>query len=213
MWVTAGTSGEFDWVRSTLAENGVHGSSDFGYFVNRPHLFRPSEFDERAAMPVLLELLPSLTDGKVVAATARHLRRPSARTDAFVPLVQAFRRWAPSAHADAGWALGDAMASAAGPKDAEILLSLAADPAYGPARQMIVHSLWRFRKDERVVEALPTLARDPDVSLHAMSALRRAMGNEAARPLLRELAESGPDQRVREQAARELRKAERASRR
>jgi HEAT repeat protein len=211
--VTVGTSDEFDRVRSVLEERGVNGSADFGYFVNRPDLFRPSEFDERSAMPVLLELLPTLADGSVVAATARHLRRPWARPTAFVPLTEAFRRWAAGPHPDAGWALGDAVASAARPNDSEVLLSLATNPAYGTARQMIVYSLWRFRTDERVVEALPTLAGDPDVSVQALSALRRAIGNEAALPVIRELSASSPHKKVREQAARELRKPERARRR
>jgi hypothetical protein len=76
---------------------------------------------------------------------------------------------------------------------------------------MIVHSLWRFRKNERVLEVLPTLAGDPCVSLHALSALRRAIGNDAAIPLMRDLSQNSPHQKVRDQAARELRKAERAA--
>ena len=210
--MTAGAS-EFDRVKSVLEQRGVKGWSDFGYFVNGPDLFRPSELDERAALPVLLELLPTLSDGKAVAATARHLRRPWAKPTAFVPLVEAFRRWATAAHTDAGWALGDAVAAAARPEDSQLLLSLANDRAYGTVRQMIVFSLWRFRKDERVTEALPSLAEDPDVSLHALSAMRRAIGNEAALPVIRALAESSPHQKIREQASRELRKAERAARR
>ena len=74
--VTAGVCPEFDRVKSVLERRGVKGWADFGYLVNRPDLFRPSEVDERAAMPVLLDLLPTLTDGKAEAATARHLRRP-----------------------------------------------------------------------------------------------------------------------------------------
>lgn len=208
--VTDGMGGEFDRVRSVLDERGIRGAGDFGYFVNRPDLFRPSEFDERTAMPVLLELLPTLTDGKVVAAVARHLRRPWARPAAFTPVVEAFKVWAGRPETDAGWALGDAAASAARPADSQTLLTLATNPEYGTARQMIVHSLWRYRKDGTVLEALPLLARDPDVSLHAMSALRRAVGPDAAIPLLRDLAGTHPSQRVRDQAARELRKAERA---
>jgi hypothetical protein len=87
--VSVGPSPEFDRVKSVLDEQGVEGSADFGYFVNRPDLFRPSELDERAAMPVLLDLLPTLTDGKAVAAAARHLRRPWAKLTAFEPLVEA----------------------------------------------------------------------------------------------------------------------------
>ena len=211
--VTAGASPEFDRVKSVLEQRGVNGWADFGYFVNRPDLFRPSDLDERAAMPVLLDLLQTLTDADAVAATARHLRRPWAKPIAFVPLVEAFTKWAASSHTDAGWALGDAVASAARSDDTETLISLVTDPAYGTARQMIVHSLWRFRKDSRVANVLQHLAEDPDVSLHAMGALRRTVGNDAALALLHRLSQTSPDRRVREQATKEMKKAERAARR
>jgi hypothetical protein len=48
--------------------------------------------------------------------------------------------------ADAGWQLGDAFSSAARPDDLPTLLDLVSDTGYGMARQMIVDSLWRFRK-------------------------------------------------------------------
>lgn len=211
VWVPARPSPEFDRVKSVLEEQGVEDSADFGYFVNRPDLFRPSKLDERAAMPVLLDLLPTLTDGKAVAAAARYLRRPWAKPTAFIALVEAFRRWAPSSDTDAGWALGDAVVSAARPADTETLLSLVTDRAYGTARQMIVYALWRFRKDPRVADVLGELAEDPDVSLHAMSALRRTVGNDAALPLLHRLSQTSPDRLEREQAAMELKRAERAA--
>jgi hypothetical protein len=60
-------------------------------------------------MPVLLGLLPILTDPTLVRAVAAHLRRPWARPTAFGPLVDAFQRWAPQG-GDAGWQLGDELA-------------------------------------------------------------------------------------------------------
>lgn len=166
-------------VRQTLREAGIEGVEDFGRFVNNTKYFAPSTFDERAAMPVLLMLLPSLTEPKVVEAVARHLRRPWARPLAFQPLLQAFRTWAPREQL-AGWAIGDALATSATVRDADVLLDLVTDRNYGKSRQMIVHSLWRFRRDERTVVVLLRLIEDPDISLHAMSALRRSEGNEAA---------------------------------
>jgi hypothetical protein len=56
---------------------------DFGRFVNNTTYFRPSAFDERAAMPTLLRLLPTLTDRALVGTVAAHLRRPWARPTAF----------------------------------------------------------------------------------------------------------------------------------
>lgn len=60
----------------------------WGYFVNNA-AFRPSTFDERVAMPVLLRELPSLSDPRiVVVVVVEHLHRPWARPDAFLPLVE-----------------------------------------------------------------------------------------------------------------------------
>jgi hypothetical protein len=46
---------------------------------------------------------------------------------------------------------------------------------YGQARQMIVDALWRFLRSPLVRPALTELVSDPDVALHAMSALRRTI--------------------------------------
>jgi HEAT repeat protein len=208
--VLADTSGDFDRVRSLLRAQGVTGVDDFGYFANNTEYFRPSSFDERAAMPFLLELLPTLSDPKTVEATARHLCRPWAKSSALPPLVEAFRSWAPREPL-VGWAIGDSLICAAGAGDVDTLLRLAQDRTFGMARQMIVHSLWRFRKDQRVAQVLTELSEDPDVCLHAMSALRRTIGNDASLPLLHHLSQTNHDDRVREQAAKELKKAERAS--
>ena len=81
-------------VRQALSNAGVEGVEDFSRFVNNTDYFAPSKFDERAAMPVLLALLPSLTEHKVVEAVAGHLRRPWARPSGFQPLLMAYRSWA-----------------------------------------------------------------------------------------------------------------------
>jgi hypothetical protein len=196
-------------VRQTLSEAGVEGVEDFGRFVNNTKYFAPSTFDERAAIPVLLVLLRSLTEPKVVETVARHLRRPWARPSAFQPLVQAFRHWAPHEPL-VGWAIGDALATSATVEDVDVLLDLATDRSYGKSRQMIVHSLWRFKRDERTVGVLLRLIEDPDVSLHAMGALRRSEGNEAALPHLVAVRDNHSDPAVRKQATVEVKKAEKA---
>lgn len=73
----------------------IRGADEFGRFVSNTQYFAPSSFDERAAMPVLLSLLPSLQDGRNVAAVAGHLRRAWARPAAYEPVRDAFRLWAP----------------------------------------------------------------------------------------------------------------------
>jgi hypothetical protein len=196
-------------VREALGDAGVDGVEDFGRFVNNTEYFPPSRFDERSAMPVLLAQLPSLTDPKVVGTIAGHLRRPWARPTAFQVLLDAFRSWAPREQL-AGWALGDALVTSATIGDVEALFEIVTDPDYGRSRQMIVHSMWRFKKDERTVGVLLKLIEDPDVSLHAMSALRRAEGNQAALPHLIAVRDNHADPTVRKEATREVKKAEKA---
>jgi hypothetical protein len=158
-------------------------------------------------MPILLELLPTLNDRRLVAAVAAHLRRPWARPGAFVPLVDAFRRWAPK-DLDAGWQLGNALASAARGEDLPVLLSLVSDVRYGTARQMVVDALWRFRKSPLVVPTLVSLITDPAVALHAMSALRRSIGPAAALSYLRQVEASHRADRLGKTATSQVRRAE-----
>jgi hypothetical protein len=136
-----------------------------------------------------------------------HLRRPWARPDAFSSLLSAFRRWAPRDRI-VGWTIGDSLASAAEIKDLDVLLELVEDRKYSSARQMLVESRWRFCRDPRVGQALERLIEDPDVSLHAMSALRRAIGIDAALPSLRRVRDGHPDEKVRRQASRAVWRAE-----
>ena len=200
---------EWQRVRNALEHAGVAGTADLGHFVNDVTYFRASVFDERAAMPVLLDLLPTLTDPTLVWAVAGHLRGPWARPAAFGALVNAFRQWAPQ-NEDAGWQLGDALARAAEPDDLPVLLILVCDARYGTARQMIVGSLWRFRKSPLVEPALVTLITDPAVALHAMSALRRSIGAAAALPYLRQVATDHPGDRLGKTAVTQIRRAEAA---
>jgi hypothetical protein len=70
---------EWEVVRSELRTAGVDGVDDLGRFVNNTAYFAPSRLDEEAATPVLLRLLPALTQPRVVTTVARHLQRPSLR--------------------------------------------------------------------------------------------------------------------------------------
>lgn len=198
-----------DWyrLRTALIEAGVSGTEDLGRFVNNPQYFRSSSFDERSAMPVLLRLLPTLKDPRAVTTVAGHLRRPWARPTAFPGLLEAFKAWAPK-DASAGWALGGALATAADKRHLNMLIDLVQRREYGKARGMVVDSLWRYRKEGQVDRTLIGLIEDPDVSLEAMTALRRTLGNEAALPHLRRVRDSDGDGRVRQHAIRQVKRAE-----
>jgi hypothetical protein len=202
---------DFARLREALSEHEVKGAEDFGYFVSNTTHFRPSSLDERAAMPVLLGLLPTLTDPRAVAVVAGHLRRPWARPTAFAPLLEAFEAWGRRS-SSAGWALGDALATSADEGTVDVLVRVAQDRTLGQTRQMVVGSLWRFRKDRRIGAVLEALISDRDVSLHAMSALRRTLGNEAAIPYLSRVVATHSDPVVRNQAASQIKKSRRQMR-
>jgi hypothetical protein len=201
---------EWAETRAALRDAGVAGWPEFGRFVNDTRYFEPSAFDERAALPVLLELLPTLTDRAVVGAVAGHLGRPWARPVAFPGVLAAFRDWA-ARDPLAGWALGSALVTVIDKAHLPVLLELAEDRRYGMARQMVVDALWRLLTDPRVVPMLRRLIEEPGVALHAMGALRRSVGNAAALPDLRRVRDTHPDATVRRQATQQVRRAEKAS--
>lgn len=200
---------DLDRVRAALREAGVPGTEDFGRFVSNTRYLRASAFDERVALPVLLSLLPTLREPNAVTSVVRHLRRPWGRPVAFDALLAAFREWAPK-DTSVGWAVGDALATSADKQHLGILLDLAQHREYGHARAQVVDSLWRYRRDGKVAGVLLILIEDPDVSLTAMSALRRTIGNEAALPHLRRVRDSHPIDKVRQQAGGQVKRAERA---
>lgn len=184
----------------------VPGADGFGRFVNDTQHFAPSSFDERAAMPVLLTLLPSLQDSRNVTAVAGHLRRAWARPEAYEPVRDAFRLWAPQDPMGAGWALGDTLGTVATSQHAQELLALARVEAYREARQMLIASLWRHKTVADVEPVLIELLEDDTVARHALGALRRVIGKAEMRPHFERLAARSPGTPLGRQAASRLRK-------
>ena len=204
------TDDAWNETRKALALAGVAGTGDFGRFVSNTEFFGPSLFDERAAMPVLLEILPTLADPKVVSAVAGHLRRPWARPTAFGPLHDAYLRWAPSEAEAAAWALGAALATAATEVHLERLLVICQDRAFGKSRQMVVASLGRYRRHPAVLPVLLDLLDDGDVGLHAMIALRRVLGPAGALPHVEATAQRQRSTPLGDTAVREARRMRKA---
>lgn len=201
---------EWEELRDRLASAGVDGVDDLGRFVSKPEFFGGSRFDERAAMPVLVEALPSLTDPNLVGAVAGHLRRPWARSAAFDALLAAFENWAQREDSLTAWHLGDALGTTATRGQAATLVRIGQDRRYGQARQMVVHALGRFKRVPEVEQALLGLIEDPDVALHAMQALRRVLGAEEALPYFERAEREHRGTSVGDQAAREAKKARKA---
>lgn len=199
-------SPEWDALQSELAAAGVRAGDQLGRFVDNVAFFGASSFDERAAMPVLIAALPRLTDHALIGAVAGHLRRPWARPAAYRALHDAFRRWAAIENGP-GWHLGDALVASATAHNAGELVELCEDPTYGRSRQMIVYSLWRFKKTGPDVEnAVRRLINDPEVGLHAMASLRRLVGADAALRAIEEVERTASDLTLKQQATREIKK-------
>lgn len=188
-----------DQLLVALTENGVSGVEDFGRFISNVQFFRPSSFDERAAMPLLIDALPKVHDPALAHTIASHLRRSWARPAAYAVLLDAFKRFGGESGSH-GWAIGDSLASAATTKDAPELLQLVTDRRYGKDRQMIVHSLYRFKAADGVASILKTLTEDADVSLHAISAYWRSVGDDTARAHFERLESGFPGSEIARQA-------------
>lgn len=200
---------EWETLRADLERARVAGVAELGRFVSNVEFFGASEFDEKAAMPVLLDALPRLSDARLVTAVAGHLRRPWARPHAFDALLDAFRRWAP-VDSTTGWHLGDALGSAATERRVDDLLEVCQDTEFGTARQMPVAALGRFKRVPSVGPALLELIHDSDVGPHAMSALRRVLGAAGALPYIEQVEQANRGRPLGEQAERELKKLRKA---
>jgi hypothetical protein len=203
------TRDEWQRVREALTDAGVTGVEDFGRFVNNTAFFRPSLFDERAAAPTLLRLLPDLQTPPVVRSAAGHLRRPWLRDldGAYEVVRAAYLRWATDP--DVGWYLGGTLCRAASRERATDLIELAATAEHGGSRGCIVEALWRFKAVAEVEPLLRNLVADPDVTDMAMSSLQRTIGAEAMAPVLERLLATTDDSTVQEAAERQLRRVRR----
>jgi hypothetical protein len=142
---------------------------DFGTFGRASF----TTFDFARAVPVLIEWLPRISDPNVKDAMARSLTgQRGARGEGARRLIEEFRRPEYAEDKTLLWAIGNALATLAGPADADAIIEMLRDRRYGIARQMLCDALIRTR-DTRQTEILIDLIADDDVAGHAISALRR----------------------------------------
>ncbi len=164
---------------------------DFGLFTS----LRPTTFDYARAAPILIEWLPRMVEPAVVDSIARSLTgQPAARGEGSRRLISAFLLMSLDDEAGVAWAIGNVLATVAGPGDADDLIELVRDPRHGSARQMLCDALART-KDARAASVMVELIDDDEVNGHAILALRRlgrwkTIPEEGrARPRLRRLLE------------------------
>lgn len=142
---------------------------DFGYFGAASF----TTFDFAGAAPILVDWLPRVEDPGVKEAMVRSLAgQGSARGEGTRRLIAEFRRPEYADEASLRWAIGNTLATLAGPADADAIIEILHDRSAGMARQMLCDALSRT-KDPRRVAVLIDLIGDDTVAGHAISALRR----------------------------------------
>lgn len=125
-----------------------------------------------AAIPVLVHLLDeSYTNPKIVEGIVRSLTVKEARGIANKRLLKLYFD-TPKTEIALRWAIGNALATITTTEDKDEILSIVADPTNGISRQMFVYSLGKIKSID-VENALIELLDDLQISLHAISALRR----------------------------------------
>jgi hypothetical protein len=189
-------------VLAALAAAGID-TRDFGRFVNRPFpgIIDPAHFDAAAAVPVLLQWLPRVSNGTVKETMVRHLKVKAADGAIAAALIDEFRR---PGSASYKWVVADTLAFTCDQRHFPALTELAADKNHRHGRAPLVAMLWRVKTGDADRVLLDGIC-DPDVALPAMSALRRRLGNTAARKHIAPLA-TDPDDRVRHAARQQLRR-------
>lgn len=201
---------ELDAIRASLIAAGID-ATDLGHFATDkyPDLIKPTRFDFAAAVPVFLSWLPRARTKVAKEVVVRSLTDRAARPEAARPLIEAFER---ESDPMVRWTIGNALDTVAGDSVWPDMMRLAADDAYGQARQMIVYRLGRGPKRSDVADLLFRLCEDEDVALHAMTGLQRQIGHQAARQRIEPLL-SHPSAAVRKAAGIQMRKIKAAERR
>jgi hypothetical protein len=207
------TADERALVRDLLSAAHVVGAQDFGRFVNDSRYFGTTSFDSVGATPVLIEVLPRLTDPAVIETVALHLKNRAARPSAFGALHKSFTEWGAVSRGRVGWQLGEALVNAAPLREAPLLIDIVTDTRYGTNRQQVVLGLPRFRRALETERTLRALIHDTDVAQQAMYALRRVIGPQMTVDALEEVRRTHPDTVLERQARHEIRKISRALRR
>lgn len=171
-----GRDEDFERVRSALRLAGLP-ADDFGVFASgrHPEVIHQPVFDYARSVPVLLELLPTLTDDRAKEAVVRSLSTSAARTVAVPALVELFEHTSDVSSPSLKWAIGNALSTTTTKAHTDVLLRLASDHTHGSGRSMIVERLGRISGDERIVPALLSLIDDPGTALTAMGGLRRRL--------------------------------------
>lgn len=142
------------------------------------------------AIPVLLRLLPSVSEPFIKEGIVRALTVKEARGIAARPLIEEFKRMdAPRTTDESNelglypllsykWTVGNAIGYVAMPDDLEEIFALLTDPQHGEARQQLIEALVRL-KPAGAIPLLTEFLKDPTVALQSINALGKLRAVEA----------------------------------
>jgi len=151
---------------------------DFGRFGEAAF----ATFDFERAVPILIDWLPRVDDPNVKDAMVRSLTgQRTARGEGTRRLIAEFHRPEYAEETSLRWAIGNALATLAGPADADAIIEILRDRGGGMARQMLCEAVSRT-KDPRRVDVLIDLIEDDSVAGHAILALRRIGRGKLLKP-------------------------------
>jgi HEAT repeats len=161
----------------------------------------PREY--RAAVPVLIDWLPRVSNRDVKEDIVRALTVEWARPSAASALLEEFRR---AGDDQLRWAIGNALSVVADDSVFDELVRLATDEQWGKAREMVVLALGNMASPE-AVPVLRRLLEDRVVSGHAVAGLGKLAPRDA-RPDLERMV-SDDRAWVRREAEKALRRIDR----
>jgi HEAT repeat protein len=158
-----------------------------GLQVNSVYDLVNSKLLRPEAVPLLLELLPTLRHPRIREGVVRALTDKAARPAGALPILGEYKRAVTEGAMGLAWAAGNALAVVADPTLFDELVRLVRIKEHGIARQMLAVALGTIR-DPRAIPVLVELLHDEDVVGHALIGLSRLRpGREiqaAVEPLL-----------------------------
>ena len=160
----------------------------------------------KAAIPVLIDLLPKINDPLVKEGIVRALAVKEAVSDdkAIGRLIEEFRKIAPEDRSAQmlKWAIGNTLSVIARDAQYEQIAALIREEGHGKAMEMIVLALGHMKKQSGAVDVLIDLLNDESLAGHAAMALRKLKAKCAKTALERSL--SHPRDWVRNEVTKAL---------
>ena len=190
-------------VADALRNTGLKVNSIFDLVTSR------SSYKE--AIPVLIELLPTISDNWIKEGVVRALTvKEAVGEDVSRAMIREFEAISPSAPPSEQalkWAIANTLSVVARDSVFEKVAALARDKQHGKAREMLAVALGNM-KDLRAIDVLVVLLNDDEVAGHALIALGKLKAVKAKPAIKRFL--DHPKPWVRKEAERALKKIEKA---